>query len=193
MFKKSFLSNGIKQLLVINSIVFILTLFFPPLIPLLAAHTPDSSSFQLYQIITHMFVHGGLAHIFFNMFALVIFGVTVENRISTILLWFSYILCGIGGYVLQMFFSSLLDSMVGASGAIFGIMTMFTLFYPNEEFYLFFIPVPVKIKFLYTTYILIEIFSINNNDKVGHYAHLGGAIVGAIMYYLIKKIEKDAN
>ena len=97
------------------------------------------------------------------------------------------------GYVLQMFFSSLLDSMVGASGAVFGIMTMFTLFYPNEEFYLFFIPVPVKIKFLYTTYILIEIFSINNNDKVGQYAHLGGAIVGAIMNYLIKIIEIDAN
>ena len=188
MFKKSFLSNGIKQLLVINSIVFILTFFFPQLVPHLAAHTPDSSIFQLYQIITHMFVHGGLTHIFFNMFALVIFGVAVENRISTILLWVSYILCGIGGYVLQMCFSSPLDSMVGASGAIFGIMTMFTLFYPNEEFFFIFIPVPVKIKFLYTTYIIIELFSLSNKDGVGHYAHLGGALIGLIMYNIIKKI-----
>lgn len=193
MFKSSFLTNGIKQLLIINSVVFILTSLFPLLIPLLSAHTPDSPFFELHQLITHMFVHGGLSHIFFNMFALVIFGCTVEKRISTILLWLSFILCGIGGYILQMFFSSPLDSMVGASGAIFGVMTMFTLFYPDEEFYLFFIPIPVRIKFLYTTYMIIELLSINSNDHVGHYAHIGGAIVGAIMYYLIKKIEKDAN
>jgi rhomboid-like protein len=193
MFKKSFLTNGVKQLLIINSIVFILTLFFPPLIPLLSVHTTDSPNFQLYQIITHMFVHIGLYHIFFNMFALFIFGMSVEKRVSTILFWLFYILCGVGGCILQMLFSSPLDSMAGASGSIFGIMTIFTLLYPDEEFYLFFIPIPVKIKILYSIYILIEILSINLHDNVGHYAHLGGAMTGAIMYYLFKQIEKNAN
>lgn len=193
MFKSSFLSKGIKQLLTINSIVFITTLLFPLLIPLLSAHTTDSPNFELYQIITHMFIHSGIYHIFFNMLTLVIFGVAVEKRISTPLFWIVYILCGIGSYILQMVFSTPLDSMMGASGAIFGIMTIFTLFYPNEEFYLFFLPVPIKIKFLYAIYIAIELLNIDSNDNIGHYAHLGGALVGVLMYYLIKKIEKNAN
>ena len=90
-----------------------------------------------------------------------------------------------------MVFSSPLDSLIGASGAVFGIMTMYTLFYPNEKFYLLFIPIPIKIKFLYTIYILIELLKINNIDRVGHYAHIGGAITGAILYFIIKKLEKN--
>lgn len=193
MFKSSFLSKGIKQLLIINSIVFIFTFLLPPLIPILAAYSPTNNNFELYQIITHMFVHNGISHIFFNMLALVVFGVSLEKRLSTKLIWITYILCGIGGYTFQIIFSSPLDGMVGASGAIFGIMTIFTLFYPNEEFFIFFIPIPIKIKFLYTFYIILELISINNKDMIGHYAHLGGAIVGGIMYYSFKKLEKNAR
>ena len=193
MFKNFFLPIGIKQLLAINSVVFLLTFLFPWLIPMLAGYTPGNPNFHLYQIITHMFIHSGILHIFFNMFALVIFGVAVEKRVSTLLFWIIYLLCGVGAYISQIIFSTPLDSMVGASGAIFGILTIYTLSFPDEEFFLFFIPIPIKIKFLYAVYILIELLSIHNSDNVGHYAHLGGALTGGIMYYLIKKIEKNAN
>ena len=194
MFKKSFLSNGIKQLLVINSIVFILTLFFPPLIPLLAAHTPDSSSFQLYQIITHMFVHGGLAHIFFNMFALWMFGVEIENLWGTKKFLIYYLLCGIGASLANYFINPLFMKMapnvptIGASGAVYGVLVAFAYLYPNRYIYIYFM-IPVKAKYLIMFYIALEVFYTvtMQNTGIAHLAHLGGAIVGFIYLVITSK------
>jgi len=179
-----------------------------------SAHYFGSGLFKPWQPITYMFLHGDIWHIIFNMFALYSFGNIIEYNMGSKKFVMFYFLCGLGGlagqwliqaievYNLIGAFSIPIDidapsaeaarelgqiyfsSMVGASGAIFGVLVAFGMLYPNAELMIMFIPVPVKAKYIIPVYIVIELtlgLGQFNGDNVAHFAHLGGAILGFIL------------
>ncbi|MDF2431042.1 MAG: hypothetical protein JWP44_673 [Mucilaginibacter sp.] len=173
----------------------------------------NSPNFRVWQLITYMFIHGGWTHILFNMFALFSFGPILEYSIGPKRFFNFYMICGIGAALFQMLVQAYevhaitggftvphfgLDDpsvpdqlkaiyygpIVGASGAIFGLLVAFVMLYPDMELMMIFIPVPVKAKYIIPFYILIEVWSGLSpiaGDNVAHFAHLGGALIGFIL------------
>jgi membrane associated rhomboid family serine protease len=208
----------VKNLIIINALVFlaqntIKTTPFGTLEDLFALHTWQSELFKPWQFITHMFMHGGFSHIFFNMFALWMFGSILENIWGQKRFLTFYFICGLGAALSHMiflyfenekliqlfnsfdsfsklqvqeaFYERLNEATVGASGAVFGCLTAFGYLFPNTFLYLYFF-VPVKAKWFVIGYIAIEIFSTFRNsagDNVAHLAHLGGALFGFLLVY----------
>lgn len=155
----------------------------------LGLHFVLSPGFNIYQLFTYMFMHGGFTHLFFNMFALWMFGCVVENTIGEKKFLFYYILCGIGAGLFQEVaqFADLTISgifnigyTVGASGSIYGILLAFGMLYPEQRIFIFPLPVPIKAKYFIIIYAVIELLSAmgTTNDGVAHVAHLGGMVVG---------------
>ena len=223
----------VKNLLIINILCFLVSLYFShnfadpnfdPIGSLFGVYYFDSPKFRVWQIITYMFVHGGWAHIFFNMFALFSFGPIVEYTMGSKKFFNFYFICGIGAIAFQMLIQGfemhyyigtftlphdlqqisdpaliaklndpaiaakvgaiLYRGIVGASGAIFGLLIAFGMLYPNMELMIMFIPVPVKAKYIIPVYVLAELslgLGQIAGDNVAHFAHLGGALLGFIM------------
>jgi membrane associated rhomboid family serine protease len=148
---------------------------------------PGSANFFPWQLFTYMFLHGGFMHILFNMIALLIFGPALEMTWGSKKFVIYYMLCGLGGGLAHVLISPMIAGgaapLVGASGAIFGLLAAFGLMFPNQILLLNFF-IPMKAKYAVMLYILFEIFSLPSHDNVGHLAHLGGAVVG-IIYLLI--------
>ncbi len=227
-----------KNLLIINGIFFLGRMLFGQqfdLDNLLGAHYFDSPLFRVWQPITYMFMHGSFMHLFFNMFALFMFGGILEQRWGQKRFLNFYLITGLGALVLQwavqafelyqitgsiinqgqlaldrlskgMFdptlyseasasnlFSIYFGTMIGASGAVFGIMAAFAMLYPNVELFLMFIPIPIKAKYFIPIYIAIELFlgvARIQGDSVAHFAHLGGALIGFILVKLWSKKDR---
>jgi rhomboid-like protein len=223
------LTPVVKNLLIINVIFYIASyvLGHAGILNMdrwLAAYYPDSPNFRLWQIVSYMFMHGGLWHILFNMIALVSFGPIIEQTIGEKRFLSFYFICGIGALFCQilvqafevhaitghltipginsenmatyqpymgypeakvMKLAGIYNSgLVGASGAVFGVLIAFAMLYPNLELMVMPIPVPVKAKFLVPIYIVIElVLGVGQfaGDSVAHFAHLGGALVGFIV------------
>jgi membrane associated rhomboid family serine protease len=195
----------VKNILIINIIFFIATYFFAQqglkIEYYLGAFYPDSPLFGVWQAITYMFMHGGMAHIFFNMFALYSFGSILEAHWGGKRFINFYLITGLGALALQWGVQAFevyqitgmihnpgavtinlaeetarlnltnlsiasgatirdiyTTPMVGASGAIFGLLVAFGMLYPNIEMYIMFIPIPVKAKYIIPVYIVIELF-----------------------------------
>ncbi|MEI2270863.1 rhomboid family intramembrane serine protease [Sphingobacterium sp. ML3W] len=215
------LTPVIKNLLIVNIVFFLGSQFVPIAYNYLPVFYPDSPYFKIWQIITHMFMHADLGHIFFNMFSLVIFGPMIEQVLGPKRFLNFYLISGIGAWLLQMgvqgfeifnatgsFFplhqsldmSTLNTSnpglvqevytsrMLGASGAVYGVLLAFAYLFPNIPLQFLFIPVPVKAKYMIGGFILIEIYmSLSRpGDSVAHLAHVGGALFG----YLLLKLWK---
>ena len=185
----------VKKIFYINLFAFLFTLigqnlFRIPIIDYLALYPINSPDFHVYQLITHMFMHGGLAHIFFNMFAFIQFGPEVENNLGSRKFLLFYILMGLGATFTQMAVASC--AMIGASGAIFGVLVYFTLLNPNDKIGLFFLPIYFKTKHFMYFVLGMEILSaFFITDGVAHWAHLGGALTGLILYLLDRKYQFD--
>ncbi|MBK6729656.1 MAG: rhomboid family intramembrane serine protease [Bacteroidetes bacterium] len=214
----------IKNLLIINGLVFLATLTFPSLIEKLAMYYPTSPEFQPYQIITHLFTHGSFGHVFFNMFALWMFGAVLENVWGGKRFLIYYFITGIGatllytgvhaiqlyqitgsispdilkeGYFIGNYSESNLSTLraifsplVGASGAVYGVLLAYGMLFPNTLIYIYFL-LPLKAKYLVMILTAIELYMgfINNPaDNVAHFAHLGGMLVG---FVLIKYWQKS--
>ena len=196
------LTDVVKNLLIINIIVFLVgTYVLPPEVAnhWLAVHYPTSPYFQPVQLITYMFMHGGFQHLLFNMFGLYMFGPPLEYNWGPKRFLFYYLVTGFGALVLhfaveyyQMNFmgypSELGDiPMVGASGAIFGLLAGYGLLYPENEIRLMFFPVPIKAKYFVLLYAGFELYAGISGSQPGiaHFAHLGGALFGflLIMYW----------
>lgn len=163
--------------------------------------------FRWYQLVTCMFCHGGLGHIFFNMFSLISIGSFLEYLFGSKKFIVFYFLCGLSGSLLSManqarvtynilggFYPEISQYdllpehifaiSVGASGAVYGVFTALALLRPNVEFMIFFIPFPIKAKYLLPAMIGIEMFLAIQNfswDMMGHFAHIGGALMGAFL------------
>ena len=230
-----------KNLLLINAVMFLATFLFGSrgidLGSILGMHYPSSTLFEPYQAVTYMFMHGGMLHIFFNMYALVLFGSRLESVWGPKRYLLFYFITGIGALVLHVLIAyfrledlyatipaeelgrikdiiattgveyleqggNFRDAtlaqinatvnvpMVGASGAVFGILIGFAMLFPNTELMLIFIPIPIKAKYFIGFYVLMELYlGYQNNpyDNVAHFAHLGGALFGLIMVLIWKR------
>ncbi len=233
-----------KNILIINVLLFVATFLFQGQIDLireLGAYTFNSPLFQPYQIVTHFFMHGGLMHIFFNMFALVMFGAHLERIWGPKRFFVFYIISALGAYLLyggigtyEMYQAKMeilntfnngelilsevnnaiiegrssiltdnpdtiaflnsplsrayinpgITPMVGASGAIFGLLAAFGTLFPNTQLMLLFPPIPIKAKYLVIGLMVISIYLGLNQfegDNIAHFAHVGGGLVGFIM------------
>jgi membrane associated rhomboid family serine protease len=207
----------IKNLLIINVLVFLAQLAFDPtgygsISQMFALHDIHSVYFKPYQVITHLFMHGSFWHLFFNMFALWMFGNTLENVWGPKRFLIFYLLCGLGAAALhlvtlyienepiirivqsypieqQQQYLYAVDYKVntptiGASGAVFGCLAAFGYLFPNSIVYAYFIP--MKAKWFVILYAGLELWlGLQNSagDNVAHWAHLGGALVGFLLVF----------
>jgi membrane associated rhomboid family serine protease len=229
----------VKHLLIINIIFFFASSVLGEIMyDLFAMHYPNNPNFFIWQPITHMFMHGDLTHIMFNMFGLWMFGTPIEQMWGKKKFIFFYISAGLGAVLLQtiiyhidiisvnqilseyglsrgeidLFYetgrlnTSLIQTigedklfsgiqsfkalMVGASGALYGILVAFAMLFPNVQLMLLFPPIPVKAKYLVPILILFDLFFGFTSYSVGpiaHFAHVGGAITGFVMMWYWKK------
>jgi len=141
--------------------------------------------FHPWQLVTYMFLHANVLHLGFNMLALWLFGAEIEERWGTRHFASYYLICGIGGGLLQMILPTLMHRepvpVVGASGAIYGVLLAFGMVFPTRLVYIpvFFLPIGVPARLLVIIYAGISIFGgIGGRDGVAHFAHLGGMVFG---------------
>ncbi len=161
----------------------------------LASFLPGSPHFEPYQIATHMFMHGGLMHLLFNMLGIYWFGSMVETVWKPQRFLFYYFACGLGAWALHVGIqmwelekigidpSTWNGAMLGASGAVFGIMVAFALHFPNMEIRMLFPPIAMRAKYFVPLMAGAElVFGISGAATgVAHYAHLGGALTGFLL------------
>jgi membrane associated rhomboid family serine protease len=243
---------SVKQLLIINIIFFLGTfLSFNSefIYSLFGLYFPENINFKFWQILTHMFMHGNMPHILVNMFALWMFGSSVESILGSKKFLFFYLTCGLGAAVSQLaflyynyyvdleffinngyesaeivnilnnkskpeinslvnnigiekvasIFSNFNSTMVGASGAIMGILVAFGMFFPESKLMLLFFPIPIKAKYFIPAIIIMDLFSaitgqaIFSPSNTAYVAHLGGALTGFIIMYYWKKDRFNKN
>ena len=242
----------IKQIIIINALFFLGTFLINPNITsfandLLALHFPKNDLFGIWQIITHMFMHGSTMHILFNMFGLWMFGSPLAQMWGRNKFLFFYLSAGLGASILQLLVnyyqvssiieqlvnsgfseSSITDllqsqryntawqsviteielkklytsfnfSMVGASGALYGVLVAFAFLFPNAELMLLFLPIPIKAKYFVPGVVILDsisaltgqsFFSPSNTAFI---AHIGGAITGFIMMWYWKQNQFNKN
>ena len=150
-------------------------------------------NFQIWQLISYQFMHGGFSHIFFNMLMLWMFGMEIENIWGSKKFLIYYLLCGVVAGLFQLFISPLLGDSpavtIGASGAVYGVLIAFGLMYPNRYIFLYFL-VPIKAKYLIGFLIVLEFMLVDSaQSNVAHLAHLGGALAGFLFIMFDKKID----
>jgi membrane associated rhomboid family serine protease len=168
---------GVKLLLIANGVVFVLQQIVPWVTPVLGLRPADVvHHLRLWQPVTYMFLHGGLLHLLFNSLILWMMGGEVERFWGKREFLRYYLICGLGAAALAFVFAY--DGLViGASGAIFGVMVAFALLFPNRIIYLWFVlPVPAKI--LVPILFALELLVVGGRDGVAHFAHVGGALTG---------------
>ncbi|HFE63301.1 MAG TPA: rhomboid family intramembrane serine protease [Caldithrix sp.] len=177
------MTPGVKNLLLANIAVFIVQILAPSLVEnkyFILVPQLVFKKLYLWQLVTYMFLHGGLGHIFFNMFALWMFGIELERTWGTKEFLKYYFLTGIGAGIFIALFSSY--PTIGASGAVYGVLAAFALFFPDRYVYLYFL-FPIKMKYLALGLGLLEFLSsYRAADGIAHVAHLGGMIIG--FFYL---------
>lgn len=208
-----------KNLLIINVLCFFGTIvakrYGIDVEALLGLHFFLTDTFNPAQLITYMFMHANFQHIFFNMFAVWMFGRVLEQVWGPRRFLFYYILCGIGAaliqegvyymeYVTDWSNYTIVDygggivapmqdflnklNTVGASGAVYAILLAFGMLFPNSQMFIFPIPFPVKAKYFVIGYAVLEIvLGITGSDGVAHFAHLGGMLFGFILIIYWRK------
>lgn len=225
------LTPAVKNIIIINVLIYLACFVVPGLNDALTGYYFASPNFRPWQIVTHMFMHSqyDFTHIFFNMYALYLFGTALENYWGTNRFVIYYMTCGVGAFFLHMgvsyfeiqkmmqvlsdreiyqvmvtgleegksykvqmveLYSAINTGVVGASGAVFGVLLGFGMLFPNTELMLLFPPIPLKAKYFVMIYGAIEFFLAmrqTTGDNVAHYAHLGGMLFG---YLLLKYWQK---
>lgn len=185
----------VKNLIIANVVVFLAQFVLEQqgysLIPLFALQPLGSGDFRVWQLVTHMFMHGGFMHILFNMFGLWMFGSLLENYWGPKRFFQFYMICGLIAGLAHLVFSN--GSAIGASGAIMGIFAGFAYLFPETPLYLFFVPIPIKAKWAMPGLILIDVFSAISprlDDNVAHWAHIGGALAGLALVLIWNKTNR---
>jgi len=196
-----FRTPPVVQNLIIVNVLFLMAESMLPfgdkIVEYLALFGIGSPFFHLYQVITYMFLHGGFSHLFFNMFALWMFGRTLEYELGSRNFLIYYMACGIGAALLQLGVGyvegvALNVPTVGASGAIFGILLAFGMLHPNDIIMLLFPPIPIKAKWFVVIYGIIELTAgiSGRMDNVAHFAHVGGMLWGFLLLTYWKRKGK---
>jgi membrane associated rhomboid family serine protease len=184
----------VLNLIIINVIVFVAQMVFDSSIGLtniLALYPYNSGLFKPYQLVTHMFAHGGFLHILFNMYALWLFGSVLEKIWGPKKFLIFYFVCGLAAGLTQMFLVTT-GAAIGASGAIMGLLAAFAYTFPNTEFYIIPFPFPIKAKYMAAVYAAIDLFGgfAGGGDDIAHFAHLGGLAMGFILAIIWNKTDK---
>lgn len=208
----SFLPQVIKNLLIINVLFFLADMALGArgidLSKYLGLHYIGTENFALHQYITYMFMHGSFSHLFFNMFALWMFGNALENIWGPKRFLVYYFVTGIGAGLCQtgvlaadLYLNYLgkmpLESVawyasqfvtIGASGAVFGILLAFGMSFPNVPIFLYFL-IPIRAKWFVVIYGVLELFAGigGRGDGVAHFAHIGGMLFGLILILYWRK------
>ena len=186
----------VKNLIIINVIVFVAQYMLDEkygITDLFALWPIDSPKFKPYQIATHMFTHGGVSHILFNMFSLWMFGRILETVWGPKRFLLFYLISGVGAAAVHLavqHFTGGYAAAVGASGAIMGLLAAFGYLFPNTELYMMFIPIPIKAKWGVLIFVAIDLFGGIGRfagDNIAHFAHLGGAATGFILVLIWNK------
>lgn len=231
----------IKNLLIINVLMFMATIvgerYGVRLSDNLGLHFVLSDSFNAAQLFTYMFMHGSFSHLFFNMFAVYMFGSALEMVWGPKRFLFYYLLCGVGAGLIQeavtgVHYAIITQGMdpkavelvlneglnalnqnmnyvdpqmatlnliinggvVGASGAVYGILLAFAMMAPNQPLYIFPLPFPIPAKYMVIGYAILELMlGMSNNpaDHVAHFAHLGGMLVGLLIILYWRKKQRN--
>jgi len=240
------ISPVVAGLLIVNVVVFVAGLLVPAwrdaLVTAGAFWFPDHGHFEIWQVVTYMFLHADVAHIFFNMFALVSFGTLLEREWGGPRFLTFYFLCGLGAGLIQIGLnwhefgtlhaqlvaagmtpteiSGLLTTgrglmptdpavearlielygiyarpMLGASGAIYGLLVAFGCLHPNAKLALLFVPVPIAAKFFIPIILGLDLFSGVTGFSlfgagIAHFAHLGGALIGFLLMLLWRNRQR---
>ncbi|MFL2584550.1 MAG: rhomboid family intramembrane serine protease [Flavobacteriaceae bacterium] len=239
------LPDIVKQLIIINVLFFLGSMRLGnAAYDLLALHYPQNPKFAPWQVVTHMFMHGSINHILFNMFGLWMFGGTLAQMWGRNKFLFFYLSTGLGAAALQLginyfqistvvgqlveagysatalteslqsgqnntawlnvisqtelnqLLMSFNMSMVGASGALYGILVAFAFLFPNTELMIIFLPIPIKAKYFVPILLASDLFfgfSSYSLGPIAHFAHLGGAVTGYIMMWYWKKQQFNNN
>jgi membrane associated rhomboid family serine protease len=212
----------VKNLLIINVIMFVASMALGDgFSEMMAGHYITSELFKPWQILTHMFMHAGFTHILFNMIGVYFFGTYLEDHWGGKRFLTYYLLTGLGAFFLHFLIiylriqqveplltpeqiatvyseamanlNDLLNrGVVGASGALFGLLIAFGLIFPNVRLMLLFPPIPIKARTLALGYGAIELYLALSHpgDNVAHFAHLGGMLFG---YIILKYWQKRGN
>lgn len=151
-----------------------------------------------HQYISYMFIHGGFMHLFFNMWQLLIFGVAIEEVYGSKRFALYYLLCGIGSAVanqLCTYFGIIPPALVvGASGAIYGVMAAAAFNFPNARMFIIPFPFPIKLKWLVVGFTAYDLYSgVYTEDGVAHFAHLGGLVVGLVILFIWKYMDSHKS
>ena len=207
-----------KNLLIINVLCFfgyvVAKRYGIDLNDMFGLHFFLASDFNPAQLITYMFMHANFQHIFFNMFAVWMFGRTLEHVWGPKRFLFYYILCGMGAGLIQEAVQYIdyavnlsqydrvntgisiismdeylnLITTVGASGAVYAILLAFGMLFPNSPLFIFPLPMPIKAKYFVIGYAVLELLlGISGGDGVAHFAHLGGMLFGVILIIYWRK------
>ncbi|MEM1176145.1 MAG: rhomboid family intramembrane serine protease [Pseudomonadota bacterium] len=187
--RQSQLPNVIFALLIINGLAFALTVLgFVP--SSLALWPVDSSLFAPWQLLTYGFLHGGVGHIFFNMFGLWMFGRDLEHQFGSQRFLIYYLTCVVGAGLVQLLVAAVQGGIyptVGASGGVFGILLAYGMSYPNRTILLLIPPIPMPAKYMVILYGILELYLgvSGNAPGVANFAHLGGMLfgLGLLLYW----------
>ena len=194
-------SPAVFNLLIANTVAYLATMLLSndTIYGLFALFPIESPFFKIWQPVTYMFLHGGFSHLFFNMFALWMFGRDLELEMGSKRFLLYYFVCGVGAAIIQQlmaridlagipeqsiaYMQYLCTPTVGASGAVFGLLLAFGMFHPNATIMLLFPPIPMKAKWFVIVYGLVELFfgMTGRMDSVAHFAHIGGMFWGWLL------------
>ncbi|MCO5284833.1 MAG: rhomboid family intramembrane serine protease [Chitinophagaceae bacterium] len=185
------------NLIIVNCLIFLCQYLFDDkfyITARFALYGMEDPNFRPYQLITHMFLHGGWAHLLFNMYALWLFGSMLERNWGPKVFIIFYLLSGLGAAFAQILLIPG-SVAVGASGAIMGLLAAFAYTYPNVQFFIIPFPFAIKAKWIVVVYVLIDLFggmssirSATGGDGIAHFAHLGGLATGfLLMIFWISK------
>jgi membrane associated rhomboid family serine protease len=186
----------VLNLIIINALVFVAQMVLDKTMSFttwLALRSYDSEFFEPYQLVTHMFMHGGFFHILFNMYALWMFGSVLERVWGPKRFLIFYFVCGLAAGIAQMFAMDVNGMAVGASGAVMGLLAAFAYLFPNTEFFILPFPFPIKAKYMVAIYAAIDLFGglhPGAADNIAHFAHLGGMVMGFILVIIWGKTNK---
>ena len=173
-----------KSIILANVGVFVLQMLaWDLMLGLFALWPPASGMFHFWQLITYAFLHGNLAHIFLNMFALFMFGRGLEQYWGSRRFLGYYFVCLIAAALTQLAVEGASgEPVLGASGAVFGVLLAFAWYFPRTRLILIPIPIPMPAWLFVTIYALLELFFgvTGTMSNVAHFAHLGGMLGGAL-------------
>lgn len=183
----------VLNLIIINALVWFAQVALDNSIQLtgrLALYPYRSPLFEPYQLVTHMFTHGGWGHILFNMFALWSFGSWLERSWGPKRFLIFYLACGLAAGGAHLMLENV--PAVGASGAIMGLFAAFAYLFPNTELLMFPIPFPVRAKYAVAIMAAIDLFGGVNPvpSGIAHFAHLGGLVMGFILVIIWNKTNR---